>query len=132
MVDLPAPVARIILRPDSHKILSCVSPDGKPHSIVTATLTLDGPNRIVVGEVWMYRATPYIENNPNVEFLVWYGRDAYSIKAVAKERITSGPTFDKMSKSLDKYNMAVVAIWEFEVQEVWDESASSNCGTQVV
>ena len=80
----------------------------------------------------MYRACENLKNNPNVEFMVWQGREAYSIKAVAKSRVDTGPIFDKMAQQLDKMNMTLVAIWVFEAKEVWDESASKNAGSKVI
>ena len=131
MVQMPEPVIRMIKHPDTKKVMATVSPDGKPHMIVCGSLVVTEPDTIVVGEVFMYRASEYLAKNPNVEFMVWQGRDAYAIKAVAKSRIDTGPIFEKMSQQLDKMNMTLVAVWVFEAQEVWDESASKNCGTKV-
>ena len=131
MVQMPEPVIRMIKHPDTKKVMATVSPDGKPHMIVCGSLVVTEPDTIIVGEVFMYRASEYLAKNPNVEFMVWQGRDAYSIKAVAKSRIDTGPIFEKMSQQLDKMNMTLAAVWAFEAQEVWDESASKNCGTTV-
>ena len=132
MVQMPEPVIRMIKHPDTKKVMATVSPDGKPHMIVCGSLVVTEPDTIVVGEVFMYRAGEYLAKNPNVEFMVWQGRDAYSIKAVAKSRIDTGPIFEKMSQQLDKMNMTLVAVWVFEAQEVWDESASKNAGSKVI
>ena len=64
--------------------------------------------------------------------MVWQGREAYSIKAVAKSRVDTGPIFEKMAQQLDKMNMTLVARWVFEAKEVWDESASKNAGSKVI
>ena len=132
MVQMPEPVIRMIKHPDTKKVMATVSPDGKPHMIVCGSLVVTEPDTIIVGEVFMYRASEYLAKNPNVEFMVWQGRDAYSIKAVAKSRIDTGPIFEKMSQQLDKMNMTLVAAWVFEAQEVWDESASKNAGSKVI
>ena len=131
MVDIPEPVEKMIKHPDTHKVLTTVSPDGKPHAIVCASLTTDG-NRVVVGEVFMLRTVEKINSNPNVEFLVWLGKNAYSIKAKACGRFTEGEVFDKMCLALDKYNLTTIAVWEFEVTEIWDESASRSAGQRVI
>ena len=132
MVDMPEPVIRMIKHPDTRKVMATVSPDGEPHMIVCGSLIVTEPDTIIVGEVFMYRACKNLKNNPNVEFMVWQGREAYSIKAVAKSRVDTGPIFDKMAQQLDKMNMTLVAIWVFEAKEVWDESASKNAGSKVI
>ena len=132
MVDMPEPVIRMIKHPDTRKVMATVSPDGEPHMIVCGSLIVTEPDTIIVGEVFMYRACENLKNNPNVEFMVWQGREAYSIKAVAKSRVDTGPIFHKMAQQLDKMNMTLVAIWVFEAKEVWDESASKNAGSKVI
>lgn len=132
MVDMPEPVIRMIKHPDTRKVMATVSPDGEPHMIVCGSLIVTEPDTIIVGEVFMYRACENLKNNPNVEFMVWQGREAYSIKAVAKSRVDTGPIFDKMAQQLDKMNMTLAAVWVFEAKEVWDESASKNAGSKVI
>ena len=131
MIEIPEPIAKMIKQPDTHKVLTTVSPSGEPHAIVCASLDVDD-NKIVVGEVFMLRTVENINNNPNVEFLVWFGKNAYSIKAKACGRYTEGPHFEKMAAALDKFNMVAIAVWEFEPLEIWDESASRSAGQKVV
>lgn len=129
---IPEPVLRILRHPDSNKVLSVVSPDGFPHSIVLGALMADDEDRIYVGEAFMYRTAKYLEESPNAEFLVWKGKDGYSIRAVAEKRVTEGPEFDRMSELLDRKRMHTVAVWTFRSVEVWDESASKTSGDRVV
>lgn len=132
MVDIPEPVAKMIKSPDTNKVLTTVSPDGKPHAIICASLTIDDKDRIVVGEVYMHRSAENISKNPNVEILVWQGKTGYSLQAVAVGRYTEGEMFDKMNLLLDKYNLTAVAVWEFEATSIWDESATRTAGDQVI
>lgn len=132
MVAIPEPVARMIKHPDTHKVLSTVSPDGKPHSIICASLSMDGDDTILVGEVYMHRTCEYLIHNPNVEILVWLGKDGYSLKAVTTGRKIEGPQYEKMSAMLEKFNLSPVAVWEFKVLEIWDESASKSSGERVI
>lgn len=132
MVSLTEPIVRMIKHPDTCKVLSTVSPSGEPHSIVCGSLDIDEDGMIVVGEAYMYRACANIQADPRVEFLVWKGRSGYSIKAVARARLTEGAAFDKMHAALDHKNMNAVAVWTFEALEVWDESASDTAGDRVI
>ena len=132
MVQLTEPIVRMIKHPDTNKVLATVSPDGKPHMIVCGSLDIADDGSIIVGEAYMYRSAKYLEANPEAEILVWKGNTAYSIKAVARSRETSGPLFDRMSRFLDRMNMITVAVWRFEPTEVWDESASDTSGDRVI
>ena len=132
MVQLTEPIVRLIKHPDTNKVLATSSPDGRPHMIVCGSLDVTEDGRIVVGEAHMYRTVKNLEAHPEVEFLVWKGNSAYSIKAVACGRETSGPEFDRMSRFLERMNMTTVAVWKFEAQEVWDESASETSGDRVI
>ena len=131
MVSIPDPVAKMIQSPDSHKILATVSTDGKPHAIVCASLSMVGHDTILVAEVFMHRTCEYLKTNPNVEILVWQGKNAYSLKAATTGRLVEGEAFDKMYAAMDRFNLTTVAVWEFKVLEIWDESASSSAGEQV-
>ena len=48
------PVARMLVHPSSNKVLSVISTDSFPHSIVLASIILDG-DKIYVGEAYMHR-----------------------------------------------------------------------------
>ncbi|MBR6214475.1 MAG: pyridoxamine 5'-phosphate oxidase family protein [Candidatus Methanomethylophilaceae archaeon] len=121
----------MIKHPDTHKVLTTVTPDGKPHAIVCASLSMLGDDTILVAEVFMHRTCDNLKNNPNVEILVWQGRNGYSLKAVTTGRIIEGPAFDKMTVIMEKYNLTPTAVWEFKVLEIWDESATNFAGSQV-
>lgn len=132
MVDMTEPVIRMIKHPDTNKVMATVSPDGKPHVIVCGSLMVTEPDTIIVGEVFMHRTSEFLQKNPDVEFMVWKGKSAYSIKAVAKARFDTGPIYEKMSSLLEKMGMTCVAVWVFEATEVWDESASDTSGDRVI
>ena len=100
MVQLTEPIVRMIKHPDTNKVLATASPDGRPHMIVCGSLDVSESGKIVVGEAYMYRTVKNLEANPEVEFLVWKGNSAYSIKARAVSRETSSPEFDRMSRFL--------------------------------
>ena len=121
----------MIKHPDTHKVLTTVTPDGKPHAIVCASLSMLGEDTILVAEVFMHRTCDNLKNNPNVEILVWQGKNGYSLKAVTTGRVVEGPSFEKMVGVMERFNLTPVAVWEFKVLEIWDESATNSSGTQV-
>ncbi len=132
MVDMPEPVMRMVVHPDVNKVLSTVSLKGEPHLIVCGSLMVTAPNMIAVAEAFMYRTAENLCHNPIAEILVWRGREAYSIKVKALERIEEGPIFDKMGTSLEKMHLTVDAVWMFEVLEIWDEGIGNMTGSRVV
>ena len=132
MVEMTEPVLRMVLHPDANKTMSTVSPAGEPHCIVCGCLMALGRDKIGAGDVYMYRTEENLLANPIAEFLVWKGREAYSIKAKALERVESGPEFEKMSKALERMQMKSDGLWIFEVLEVWDEGLGNLTGAQLV
>ncbi len=132
MVHMTEPVIRLVKHPETSKVMATVSPEGVPHVIVCGSLMVTEPDTIVVGEAYMYRSAEYIRSNPNVEFLVWRGKSAYSIRAVARDRLDSGPVYDRMCQLLERKSMACAAVWTFEALEVWDEGVSGTTGDRVI
>ena len=123
MVDMPEPVMRMVVHPDTNKVLSTVNLKGEPHLIVCGSLMATAPNMIAAAEAYMYRTA---------ENLVWKGREAYSLKVKALERVEEGPVFERMEKSLEKMHLTVDAVWIFEVLEIWDEGIGNMTGARVV
>lgn len=131
LVQLSEPVVRVLRHPDANKVLSVVSPDGFPHSVVLGAVLVGEDGRIYAGEALMQRASDYLERCPNAEFLAWKGRDGYSIRAVCEGRVTEGPEFERMNELLGRMNMHAASLWAFSPVEVWDESASHTSGDRV-
>ena len=132
MVSMPANIIRMIKHPDTGKVMATVSPAGEPHMIVCGSLTVSGDDTIVVGEAYMFRTAENLAANPVTEFIVWRGKEAYSFKTHVKCRLESGPEFDKMHHELEKMRMETVAVWLFEVDEIWDEGITDTTGKRLV
>lgn len=131
-MDIPEPILRLLRIPDSSKVLSVVSPEGFPHSIVLGSVVVDEEGYLYAGEAFMYHTSPYLEANPKAEFLVWKGRVGYSLRVVAEGRVTSGPAFDKIRSELSRMGMEAVAAWRFRPVLVQDESATPSSGNRVL
>lgn len=132
MAELIPIILDLIKRPETNKVMSTVSPEGNPHTIVCGSLLAPDPETIIVGEVYMYATIDNLRSCPKAEFLVWSGKNAYSIQTVAVARSESGPLFDRMNQNLDRMHMQAVAIWEFKVLSAYDESITDLAGTQVI
>ncbi len=132
MVDMPDPVMRMVAHPDTNKVLATLSLKNEPHIIVCGSLLVISPNTIAVGEAYMYRTAENLCHNTQAEILVWRGREAYSLKVQALERLDSGPIFEKMSRSLERMHMTADGVWLFEVLEIWDEGIGNMTGSRIV
>jgi len=132
MVKMIPAIMDMLKRPDTNKVLITVSSEGDPHGIVCGSLLVVDEETIIAGEVYMYRTRDNLENNAKAEFLVWSGKNAYSIQAKATSRVESGPFFDKISINLEKMKMRADAVWEFKVTAVYDEGVSNMAGTRII
>ena len=132
MVNLPDDVVRMIKNPDTNKCMATTSADGTAHPIVCGSLTVGDSDTIIFGEVFINQTKQNLERDPRAEFILWKGRESYTIKATAIERLESGPAYDKMNMMLGKMNMSVIAVWLFKADSVWDSSATNTAGTRVV
>ena len=56
---------------------------------------------------------------------------AYLITATVKDNLTSGPLFDGTNEHLKPLGLVASAVWTFEPQGVWDESANYNAGKKI-
>ncbi len=132
MANMAPKIMDMLKRPETNKVLSTVSPEGDPHSIVCGSLLVIDEETVIVGEVYMYATCRNLNNNPKAEFLVWSGKDAYSIQATLSSRIDSGPLLEKMNHNLERMKMKAVAVLEFKVRSVYDEGISPDtAGTQI-
>jgi hypothetical protein len=53
------------------------------------------------------------------------------INATALERNTEGEFFEKMTKPMSEKGIPVKAVWTFELNEVFDQSATPNAGKKL-
>ena len=133
MVKLTPRISDMIKRPETNKALATVSPEGAPHAVVCGSLLMSDDESIIVGEVYMYATCRNLEHDPRAEFLVWYGREAYSIQAVLTSRSTSGPALERMNRNLERMKMKAVAVLEFKVLSAYDEGISpDSAGIQIL
>lgn len=132
MDPLPENVVRMLRHPDTNKVLSVVSPEGFPHSIVLGRILVGDDDRIYVGEAFMHRSSRYLEECPRAEILTWRGKEGYSVRVEAEGRLTEGPEFDLLSDRMDRMGMHVVSLWVFRPTEVWDEGATYTSGDRVL
>ena len=115
----------------SVKILSSVSNDGKLHSVAAGSLMAMGEDRLFVAEIFMNTTSKNIQANKNVAILIVKGTESYLINATALERFTEGEYFETMIKPMSEKGIPDKAVWTFEANEIFDQSATPNAGTKL-
>ena len=130
-VDIPKNVLDLFAKPETVKVLVSVCDCGKPHAIVCGSIFPVDSKTMVVGEILMKTTTKNMKDNKNVSILAVAGTTSYLLKTKVKARVDSGPGLDEMNANLAKMNLKASAIWLFDVQEVYDESAGPNAGKKI-
>jgi hypothetical protein len=124
-------VMNLLADENSVKTISTISSEGKLHSVTAGSIMAMGEDRLFVAEIFMKTTSQNIQDNANVAVLVVKGMESYLINATAIERSTQGEFFDKMTKSMRDKGIPVKAVWTFDVNDVYDQSASPNAGTKL-
>ena len=130
-MKIPEKVMKVLSDESSVKILSSVSNDGKLHSVAAGSIMAMGEDRLFVAEIFMNTTSKNIQANKNVAILIVKGTESYLINATALERHTEGEYFETMIKPMSEKGIPVKAVWTFEANEIFDQSATPNAGTKL-
>ena len=130
-MKIPEKVMKVLSDESSVKILSSVSNDGKLHSVAAGSIMAMGEDRLFVAEIFMNTTSKNIQANKNVAILIVKGKESYLINATALERHTEGEYFETMIKPMSEKGIPVKAVWTFEANEIFDQSATPNAGTKL-
>jgi uncharacterized protein len=130
-MKIPEKVMKLLSDESSVKILSSVSNDGKLHSVAAGSIMAMGEDRLFVAEIFMNTTSKNIQANKNVAILIVKGTESYLINATALERFTEGEYFETMIKPMSEKGIPVKAVWTFEANEIFDQSATPNAGTKL-
>jgi len=131
MVSMPANVISLLKRPDSVKVMSTSSTDGRPHVIVCGSVSVIDDGTIGVGEVIMKVTGDNLRHNGQAQFLAVSGAEAYQIDAKVRERITEGEALDELNVKLDRIHLKANALWIFDVVGVTVASSSHEAGKKI-
>jgi hypothetical protein len=130
-MKIPEKVMNVLSDEGSVKILSTISGDGKLHSVAAGSIMAMGEDRLFAAEIFMNTTSKNIQTNKNVAILIVKGMESYLINATALERETEGEFFEKMTKPMSEKGIPVKAVWTFELNEIFDQSANPNAGTRL-
>lgn len=113
------------------KVLTTVSSDGIPHSIVVGSIMAPNAETICAAEVLMKKTAKNLEINKNIAVLTVKGTESYLVNATVEERKTEGELFDKVFEQMKKAGLPMQALWIFKPTAIYDQSAGLTAGTQI-
>ncbi len=132
MVAIPKEVLDII-KPESVKTLVTVDAAGQPHAVVCGSIMacpVDA-SKVIVGEILMKRAAANLAATKKAAMVITAGMTSYELVLKNPVRITSGPAFDQMNAGLATIKLHANAVWAFDVDAVYNESAGPAAGTKI-
>ena len=116
---------------DATKVLSSVSSDGIPHTVVIGSTMAPEEDLIAAAEIMMQKTSKNLSQNSNVSVLAVKGTESYQVKAKVKERVSDGPLFDNVKAELEKMGMPCQGLWLFEPEEAYNQGAGPDAGKKI-
>ncbi|MDC7226018.1 MAG: pyridoxamine 5'-phosphate oxidase family protein [Spirochaetales bacterium] len=113
------------------KVLTSVSADGIPHSVVVGSAMAPEEGMIAAAEILMQTTSKNLAENSNVTVLAVKGMESYQVTATVKERQTEGPLFENVKAELAKHGMTVRGLWLFEPVEAFNQGAGPDAGKKI-
>ncbi|HVO77358.1 MAG TPA: pyridoxamine 5'-phosphate oxidase family protein [Methanomassiliicoccales archaeon] len=136
MVTIPAEVVEAVNNPKAAKVLATVKSDGSPHIITVGSIIAPNPTTVAFGAILMKETSKNLETMKKkgleAVVLVTVEMKSYQIRGKVKEKVSSGPLFDKMNENLKKIGLQAQFVWTLEPTEVWNQSASYDAGKKMV
>lgn len=130
MVAVPKDIADLAADKATTKTLVTVSASGQPHAVVCGSLRVIG-DKVVVGEILMKRTAQNLKANGKAAMSIAAGPKSFELVLGNAKRSDSGPGFEEMKAALAKMNLPCFAMWEFDVKEIWNESAGPDAGKKI-
>jgi len=131
MVAIPSNVIDKINAQDSVKVLCTVDASGQPHSIPAGSIGAAGPDKMLVGEILMHKASENLKTAKKASFLIVNKMEAYEIVVDNPVRVSEGPMLDELNKMLAAIKLKANAAWLFDVKAVYNQSATPDAGKQI-
>lgn len=127
-MKLPENVFDIFGDEDTVKVISSISEAGIIHSISVGSLVPMNGEQLCAFEISKNTTTENMQVNKNVTILILKGKEAYLINAAATERLTDGDIFDTYTANAIAEGIHIKALWIFNIDAVYDQSATSKAG----
>ncbi|HCX64985.1 MAG TPA: hypothetical protein DHN33_07235 [Eubacteriaceae bacterium] len=128
---IPEKAVNLLNDPEATKVLTTVSKDGTPHSIVIGSMMAPDENTVCAAEILMQTTAKNLEANKNIAALAVKGTESYLVNAEVLERQVGGELFDQVAAETEKMGLTTRAVWLFKPTAVYDQSAGPNAGTKI-
>jgi predicted pyridoxine 5'-phosphate oxidase superfamily flavin-nucleotide-binding protein len=131
MVTIPKEVMDLLAENGSVKSMATVDSSGQPHVITAGTIGALDDKTMMIGQVLTQKSYNNAENNKKVAFIVTNGLKSYSIDAVLRETVSSGPLLEGVNQKLAAMHLVAKSILLFDVKAVYEQGANMNAGKQI-
>ncbi len=130
-MKIPKEIMELLNDQEATKVLTSVSIEGIPHTIVVGSTMAPQEDLICAAEIMMHNTAQNLEAYPNVTVLAVKGMESYQVKAKVKGCQTEGPLFDNVKAELKKLGLPCRGVWLFEPIEAYNQSAGANAGKKI-
>lgn len=130
-MNMPEQVVNLLNDQEATRVLTTVSKEGIPHTVVIGSTMAPEANLICAAEVLMQTTSKNLQENKNVTVLAVKGMESYQVVARAKDHQTEGPLFDAAKAELEKLGLPCRGLWLFEPVEAFDQGAGPNAGKKL-
>ncbi|MRT92632.1 pyridoxamine 5'-phosphate oxidase family protein [Ancylomarina sp. 16SWW S1-10-2] len=130
-MKMPEQVVNLLNDKEATKVLTTVSAEGIPHSVVVGSTMAPEADLICAAEVLMQSTSKNLQVNKTVSVLAVKGMESYQVVAKVKERQTEGPLFEAAKAELEKLGLPCRGLWLFEPLEAFDQGAGANAGKKI-
>lgn len=130
-MKMPNEVVNLLNDPEATKVLTSVSGEGIPHTVVIGSTMAPESDLISAAEILMKTTSENLKNNPTVTVLAVKGMESYQVVAKVKSHQQEGPLFEATKAELEKKGMPCRGIWLFDPVEAFNQSAGPNAGKKI-
>ena len=116
---------------EATKVLTSVSSEGIPHSVVVGSTMAPEPGLISAAEILMQTTSKNLKDNSTVSILAVKEMESYQVVAKVKEHQQEGPLFEKVKGELEKMGMPCRGLWLFDPLEAYNQSAGPDAGKKI-
>ncbi len=124
-------VTEIMQTQEAVKTISTISSEGKLHTIVAGSITPIDADTVAVAEIFMDTTSQNLLDNAKAAILVTKGYESYLLNVTATKRHTEGELYNAFAEKIAKMNMTPKAVWTFNVDEIYDQSAAATAGAKL-
>jgi hypothetical protein len=135
MVALTQNVMALLNDRAASKILGTRTAKNDVHIINVGGAGAVDPETIFVGEIFMKASSENLtlakKEKTRASLLVSKGPESYEIRCSVKDRVTSGPMFDKMKETFAAMKFDLKGLWLLKPEEIWNESPTWDAGRKI-